>query len=145
MRLTSISPLNNISAEQKNVETNSRGESKHKYLSQKADELKPSPSTPEAKDPRSDVSIKETVSLRQRVDALEMGMKFIEMIVSQKPEEMKLMQAQHNNDNSSFEEKIQNRFESKMNAIEKQFNNATETLNSLQNRLEEVSLLIFQK
>ncbi|TFK16262.1 interleukin-15 [Platysternon megacephalum] len=123
-------------AEHKDVETNSRGESKQKDLSQKVDELEPSPSTPEAKDPRSDVSIEDTVSLRQRVDVLEMGMKSIEMIVSQKPEEMKLMLAQHNSENSS-EEQIQNLFESKMNVMEKQFNNATEALNSLENRLEE--------
>ncbi|KAM9143528.1 uncharacterized protein ACDP82_007352 isoform 2-T4 [Pangshura tecta] len=181
-------------AEQKDVETNTRGESKQKDLSQKVDELKPSPCTPKAKEPRSDVSIEDTVSLRQRVDVLEMGMKSIEMIVSQKPEEMKLMLAQHNSENSSEEEiqgtsyllacvhklnmstamdvqemkgrimqlqnhmlnvtgqflnmegrddslmhslNSQNLFESKMNVMEKQFNNATEALNSLQNRLEE--------
>ncbi|XP_023962189.2 uncharacterized protein LOC112059747 [Chrysemys picta bellii] len=116
------------------------------------------------------------------------------MIVSQKPEEMKLMLAQHNSENRSEEEiqgtsyllecvyklnmstamefqemkgrimqlqnhmlnftgqflnmegrddslmhslNSQNLFESKMNVMEKQFNNATEALNSLQNRLEE--------
>ncbi|XP_048703710.2 uncharacterized protein LOC125635720 isoform X1 [Caretta caretta] len=181
-------------AEQKEMETNSRGESKQKDLSQKVDELKPSPSTPEAKDPRSDISVEDTVSLRQRVDVLEMGMKSIEMIVSQKPEEMKLMLAQQNSENSSEEEiqetsyllecvhklnmstamefqemkgritqlqnhmlnftgqflnmegrddslmhslNSQNLSESKMNVMEKQFNYATEALNSLQNRLEE--------
>nr|XP_025034003.1 uncharacterized protein LOC102457239 isoform X3 [Pelodiscus sinensis] len=92
-------------AEKKDMETNSKGESKQKDLSQKVDELKPSPSTPKAKDPRSDVSIEEMVSLRQRVDELEMGMKSIEMINSQKTEETKLMQVQHHSENSS-EEKI---------------------------------------
>ncbi|XP_048703711.2 uncharacterized protein LOC125635720 isoform X2 [Caretta caretta] len=144
-------------AEQKEMETNSRGESKQKDLSQK-------------------------------------GMKSIEMIVSQKPEEMKLMLAQQNSENSSEEEiqetsyllecvhklnmstamefqemkgritqlqnhmlnftgqflnmegrddslmhslNSQNLSESKMNVMEKQFNYATEALNSLQNRLEE--------
>ncbi|XP_006112818.2 uncharacterized protein LOC102457239 isoform X1 [Pelodiscus sinensis] len=181
-------------AEKKDMETNSKGESKQKDLSQKVDELKPSPSTPKAKDPRSDVSIEEMVSLRQRVDELEMGMKSIEMINSQKTEETKLMQVQHHSENSS-EEKIlgtsyllecvhklnlstamefheikgrimqlqnhmlnftgqflnmeerddslmhslnsQKLFESKINAMEKQFNNASEALNNLQNRLEE--------
>ncbi|KAG6933875.1 EF-hand calcium binding domain 14 [Chelydra serpentina] len=178
-------------AEQKDVETNIRGESNQKDVSQKVDELKPSPSTPKAKDPKSDVSIEDSASLRQRVDVLEVAMK--SMIVSPKPEEMKLMLAQHNSENSSEEEiqgtyllecvrklnmsremefqemkgritqlqnhmlnftgqflnmegrddslmhslNSQNLFESKMNVMEKQFNNATEALNSLQNRLEE--------
>ncbi|XP_019377568.1 PREDICTED: uncharacterized protein LOC109301100 [Gavialis gangeticus] len=185
-------PLSNIAAEQKDVEANSRGKSK--LLNQQTDELKPSTSTPEAKDPKKDFSIAEAISLRQRVDAIEMGIKSLQMIDSQKPEGMKSMQFQQNGENSpkeetqgtsyllecfhklnmstaielqemkgkitwlqnymlnftgqllSVEEKndalmhplnSQNPFESKMNAMEKQFSNATEALSNLQNRLEE--------